>query len=98
MVTAADGSDLTALQEAAGVCAGGSVVEATVRSQLRAAPYAVLRQIACEFRDGVVLLHGRVPSFYMKQVAQNIVHCVEGVSEVRNHLDVVPVAAIAERP
>jgi osmotically-inducible protein OsmY len=98
MVTTVNGSGLTALEEAARVCAGMDVVEATVQSQLQASPYAVLRQIVCEFRDGVVFLRGRVPSYYMKQVAQNIVHCVEGVSEVRNQLDVAPLVAIAERP
>jgi len=51
----------------------------------------------CEVRDGVLLLRGRVPSYYMKQVAQSIVQCVEGALEIRNQLDVAPLPAGAER-
>ena len=97
MATIFDESRLTELQNT-GVCTGANVVEAIAQSQMRAAPYAALRQITCEFRDGVLVLRGRVPSYYMKQIAQNLVNCVEGVLEVRNQLDVAPLLGKPEGP
>ena len=40
-------------------------------------------------RAGAVSLHGRVASFYLKQVAQEIALQVPGANEVQNHIRVI---------
>jgi osmotically-inducible protein OsmY len=50
--------------------------------------YPVLDRIHCDFDDGVLLLRGQVPSYYLKQVAQEAVADLVGVRVVRNELDV----------
>jgi osmotically-inducible protein OsmY len=46
--------------------------------------------IACEYRQGTLTLRGRVPSFYLKQVAQTAVRDLSGVEQVVNGIEVVP--------
>ena len=43
---------------------------AEARAELRQSSYAALRHVACRVIDGRIVLCGRVPSFYLKQVAQ----------------------------
>jgi osmotically-inducible protein OsmY len=38
--------------------------------------------------DGRVTLHGKVYTFYQKQMAQEIIRRVDGVTEIRNQLEV----------
>jgi osmotically-inducible protein OsmY len=87
---------LSGASHAAGDLLGQRAMQARIQMQLRQAPYLALRQVVCEIRDGVLLLRGRVPSYYMKQVAQSIVHCVESTLEIHNQLDVLPLPAGAE--
>lgn len=46
------------------------------------------RCVACEYHDGVLTLNGRVPTYYLKQLAQAAVAGIEGVDQVDNCLDV----------
>ena len=55
---------------------------------LRASPYMIVRKMSCEYREGVLLLRGRVASYYHKQVAQEAVARLEGVVEVVNEIEV----------
>lgn len=48
--------------------------------------------IACEYGQGTLTLKGRVPSFYLKQVAQTAVRNLSGVEQVVNGIEVVPEA------
>lgn len=48
--------------------------------------YFVLRSVACEYHEGVLILRGRAPSFYLKQVAQTLAGKVDGVEIVVNRL------------
>ena len=50
--------------------------------------YLALKNISCEFRDGVLTLRGSLPSYYLKQVAQEAVVATEGVERVENHIEV----------
>jgi len=52
-------------------------------------PYRELRHVNCEFRDGVLTLRGRVPSSFLKQVAQSIVFSMERIETIVNRLEVV---------
>jgi osmotically-inducible protein OsmY len=55
---------------------------------LRATGYGPLRGIEVTVQERLVSLGGRVPSYYLKQVAQTIALAVQGTREVRNNLDV----------
>jgi len=61
-------------------------VEALARARLRQTSYRALHRISCEFRDGVLVLSGRVPSLYIKQLAQDLLISIGGVRAVRNEL------------
>lgn len=59
------------------------------RRRLRSSPYAALHALTCSFHEGVLVLHGRVASYYLKQLAQATVVRIAGVEEVSNRLEVV---------
>jgi osmotically-inducible protein OsmY len=67
------------------------------QQQLKASPYNALHDICCEGQDGQLILRGRVPSFYLKQLAQELVRRSEGVRSVVNRLEVDPPGAITHR-
>ena len=56
--------------------------------RLRGSSYNAVRHVKCEFREGILTLHGSVPSYYLKQIAQTLVCDTEGIAEVRNWLHV----------
>ncbi len=64
------------------------VVEAEAEARLRQSPYREIRRVTCEFHEGVLTLRGRVPTFYLKQVAQSLVLWMEGAEEINNRLEV----------
>lgn len=47
------------------------------------------RIVSCEFENGVLVLRGRVSTFYYKQLAQESVSGISGVVEVVNHIEVI---------
>ncbi len=51
-------------------------------------PYRELQQISCATDNGVLVLTGRVSSFYLKQVAQEFARKAEGVQAIANRLEV----------
>ena len=53
-------------------------------------PYAYYyRNVTWEFRNGVLTLHGSVPTFYLKQMLQTRLRNLPGVDEIDNQVDVV---------
>jgi osmotically-inducible protein OsmY len=60
-----------------------------VERALRASGYGPLRGIEVTVQARLVTLGGRVPSYYLKQVAQTAALAVPGAGLVRNDLDVV---------
>jgi osmotically-inducible protein OsmY len=58
-------------------------------SRLRNSPYAALRTVSCEFHEGVLVLRGRLPTYYLKQIAQASVVDLDGVAGVANQIEVV---------
>ncbi len=64
-------------------------VEEAAMKSLYDSPYRALRRISCECKDGVLLLKGRLFSFYETQAAQETVARVRGVIEVVNQIEVV---------
>jgi len=60
----------------------------TVDRALRATGHASLRRLDVGVRDGVVVLRGRVPTYYLKQLAQEAVLRVKGINQLSNRLEV----------
>ena len=50
--------------------------------------YAALGQLKCETGDGVLVLEGRVSSFYLKQLAQTMVRQIRGITDIVNNVRV----------
>jgi osmotically-inducible protein OsmY len=66
--------------------AGRAAEQAEAR--LRAHPYLALQRVSCECRDGVLVLRGRLPTYYLKQIAQALVAGIDGVRQVDNQVEV----------
>ena len=56
--------------------------------RLRDSSYTNMRQVSCECKHGVLFLRGRLFSFYEKQVAQETVARIDGVTQVVNEIEV----------
>jgi hypothetical protein len=63
---------------------------ALAQARLSASPYLELRVLACDSHEGVLAIRGRVPSFYLKQLAQATVRDVPGVEVIHNQVQVAP--------
>lgn len=58
------------------------------QERLRAVPNIFFRDLRCEYRHGLLILQGRVGTYYEKQLAQEAVAKLEGVAQVVNQLEV----------
>jgi hypothetical protein len=56
---------------------------------LRRNPYLALKSVTCDWLGGVLVLRGRLPSYYLKQVAQEAVASLAGVGRIDNQIQVV---------
>jgi osmotically-inducible protein OsmY len=56
--------------------------------RLRCSGYLALRDVDCMASGDVLYLHGRLSSYFLKQIAQEIASNVEGVRRVINRIDV----------
>ncbi len=76
------------LKDGASAQARKGVVEGEAGARLRCSAYRDIRGVTCEFHEGVLTLRGRVPSYYMKQIAQSLVLGMEEIEEINNRLEV----------
>lgn len=53
-------------------------------------PYIFGFSLRSETFAGRVVLRGRVPTWYHKQMAQEALRTVDGIAEIRNELRVIP--------
>lgn len=60
------------------------------RDRLQNSPYTTVRNVSCHCEGGVVVLRGLLPSFYHKQLAQEALADLEGVTQVINETEVAP--------
>jgi hypothetical protein len=51
-------------------------------------PYHAVRFLKCDYCDGVLTIQGRLPSYYLKQTAQNAVQGLDGVKRIVNLAEV----------
>jgi osmotically-inducible protein OsmY len=80
-----------AVQATAGLLAQGLEdlrLAERVERALRATGYGPLRGIEVTVHARLVILAGRVPSYYLKQVAQTTALSVTGAQQVHNNLEV----------
>jgi osmotically-inducible protein OsmY len=64
-------------------------VATLAEARLMSSSHPPLRRIFCEYDGGVLVLHGRLNSFFHKQLAQETVARIEGVERVVNKIEVV---------
>ena len=54
----------------------------------KASHYRAIRQLACQFEAGVLIISGRVPNYYLKQLAQTLIRNVDGIGQIVNQVHV----------
>lgn len=77
------------LSQPPGKSNGARIVEMAAE-RLRAKDYRFSRCVTCEYREGVLILRGSVPTYYLKQLAQTAVDGTPGVLQIDNRIDVFP--------
>jgi osmotically-inducible protein OsmY len=75
-------------QEATQATNPAQIRELAERS-LRSNPYLALKNISCDWLDGVLVLRGCLPTYYLKQIAQEVVASLQGVARLDNQIQVV---------
>ncbi len=68
------------------------MIEAEVRDRLKwhDSFRGHLESLTFELVEGTLILTGRLPSFYLKQMLQTTLKTVSGVKRIDNRVDVVP--------
>ena len=64
-------------------------VVATAKDRIRRHSHLSEQRIWCDYNGQQLYLRGQVPSFYLKQLAQNAVSGMDGVSQVVNEIEVL---------
>ncbi len=59
-----------------------------VDSAIKGNPHLTRHRVFCQEESGIVVLHGRVGSFFQKQMAQETLKRLDGVERVINELQV----------
>ncbi len=65
-----------------------SEISAIAEARLRSSSYQALHGISCKADQGVLVLEGRLGSFFHKQLAQEIATSVDRVVQVVNQIEV----------
>jgi hypothetical protein len=55
---------------------------------LQSSGYSALRRLRCEATEAVIAVHGVLPSYYLKQMAQSAIQRLEGIRGVTNLVEV----------
>jgi BON domain len=55
---------------------------------LQSSAYTSLRGLRCEVKEGVVAVHGSVPTYYLKQMAQTLINRLGSIRSVSNMVEV----------
>jgi len=59
-----------------------------IDSAIKMSPHLASHQVFCQEDSGIVVLHGKVGTFFQKQMAQEALKRLEGVEKVVNELEV----------
>ena len=79
---------MNSLQEAIADRPEAAYVERAARQRFKRPAHSALRGINCEFRHDRLFLNGHVPSYYYKQLAQEAVKDLAGVTQIINNVAV----------
>ncbi len=63
-------------------------IQAAIQDALNRTGYGELRCVDLRCEGGAVIISGRVPTYYLKQLVQNIALSAPGVERVNNELHV----------
>lgn len=63
-------------------------VERMAHRRLERSAYPALKSIACRYRRGTLQLDGQTPTYFHKQLAQELVRSLPGVMEIANNIAV----------
>jgi osmotically-inducible protein OsmY len=74
---------------AAPSCPREGGVAQLAESRLRNNSYLALKNVSCEYQQGLLVLRGFLPSYYLKQLAQEVVARVDGVDQILNQINVL---------
>lgn len=66
-----------------------SLLNGRVTNALQKNTHLNISSLSCETQQGRVVLRGFVPSYFEKQMAQESLRSVEGISEILNELEVL---------
>jgi hypothetical protein len=67
-------------------CSCSAAAEAQQR--LRESPYFALRTLRCDYHEGVLTVRGRVPSFYVRQMAVETLRRIKSVEQLVDRIEV----------
>lgn len=69
--------------------ASQSKAEELAEHCLRSATHPALKNVTCDYANGVLVLRGRIPTYYLKQLAQAAVAQLEAVERMDNQIEVI---------
>jgi hypothetical protein len=55
---------------------------------LRSNAHVIMKNVSCDYRDGVLVLRGSLPTYYLKQLAQEVVAQLHGIKRIDNQIQV----------
>ena len=56
------------------------------RQRLHSSRYALLKLVECEQKNGVIVIRGTVSSYFLKQIAQEQLRSIQGMTHIVNEL------------
>jgi hypothetical protein len=74
-------------------CSAGATsirIQELAAACFRGSPYRALHSLCCDYVGGALVLRGSLPSYFLKQIAQEAVAGLEGVQRIENRIQVVP--------
>ena len=66
-----------------------SAIAVAAEACFQESPYRTLRRISCKVEGDVLVLQGRLNTFFEKQMAQEMAARIEGVTQVVNQIEVI---------
>ena len=65
-------------------------IQAVAERGLHSSPYPALKTVSCDYQGGVLILRGCLPTYYLKQMAQEVVaHQFDKAERLENRIQVV---------
>jgi len=67
---------------------GSLKIAEIAEARLSASSHPALKNVFCKYDDGVLVLRGRLNSFFHTQLAQEAVRTIKGVERIVNKIEV----------